>query len=70
MERTLLTVERHEAGWQVSIRGTQLHTHEMKIVAIGMAVDLAKHRHDATGEPTGVRLRLGNFDQVLIGLHG
>lgn len=70
MERTLLTVEPHATGWQVSIRGTAVRTHELKLVAIDVATNLAKCRHDATGEPTGVRLRLGNFDQVLIGLHG
>lgn len=70
MERTLLAVERDEFGWQVLVRGKPIEAHASKAAAIDAAADFARLRHDATGEPTGVKVQMSYDETVLINVYG
>jgi hypothetical protein len=70
MERTLYCVEPIEPGWQVCVGGKPLEHFRMKIAALSAAETFARIRHDATGEPTGVRMRMLCGDLVMVGRHG
>ena len=66
MERTLLSVEEHESGWQVVLAGETLQLAGDKRVAIDTASRFARNRHDVTGEPTGVAAPLCNGEVVVV----
>jgi hypothetical protein len=70
MERSILTVEPVPRGWLVSLKGRALAQRPTKIEAIGLASECAAERHKASGSPTGVSVRLGTGDTVLVALHG
>ncbi len=70
MERTLLAVEPHADRWRVSLLGEPVETHDHKIMAIETATTLARSRHHATGERTGVCVHVRPHNLVLIGMHG
>ncbi len=70
MERTLLAVERDPSGWAVLVRGKRIEHYATWTAAIDAAASFARIRHDATGEPTGVRLPMGDGDVVLMQLCG
>lgn len=70
MERTLYFVEPGEPGWQVSLSGKPLEYFGLKGAALRAAETFARIRHDATGEPTGVHVRMRCGDLVLVGRHG
>lgn len=54
MERTLLYVEPADGCWQVVLEDRILASHEARHAAIDLATQLARNRHEITGEPTGV----------------
>lgn len=70
MERVLIAVEPDEHGWRVQLAGITLERNLEQLTAIGRADDLARERHDATGAPTGVHVRMRCGDGVMLGLHG
>ena len=70
MCRSLVNVEPKTSGWQVSIKGTAIMTHAGGLEVIAAASDVARMRHEATGEPTGVWVRMPCGDAVLMASHG
>ncbi|MCL1633852.1 hypothetical protein M2650_04235 [Luteimonas sp. SX5] len=70
MERTLYTVEPTEPGWQVSVSGKPLEHFRLKVAALCAAETFARIRYHATGEPTGVHMRMLCGDRVMVGKHG
>lgn len=70
MERTLYYVEPIEPGWQVCVGGKPLEHFRLKVAALCAAETFARIRHDATGEPTGVHMRMLCGDLVMVGRHG
>ncbi|TWI03657.1 hypothetical protein IP90_01471 [Luteimonas cucumeris] len=70
MERTLFSVEPDAPGWQVSLCGKPLEHFQLKIAALRAATTFARIRHHATGEPTGVHMRMLCGDLVMVDRHG
>lgn len=70
MPRTLLAVEPDPTGWSVTVGGTPIDHHASWAAALDAASQFARLRHDATGEPTGVRVPMGNGDVVLMQVGG
>ena len=71
MERSILTVEPVPQGWVVSLKGKALEFRATKIEAIGVASNQAAKRHEVSGDPTGVSVRVGTSGEtVLIARHG
>lgn len=70
MERTLYSVEPTDPGWQVSVSGKPLEQFHLKTAAMCAAETFARIRYHATGEPTGVHMRMLCGDLVMIGRHG
>lgn len=70
MERSILTVEPVPRGWVVRLEGKALEVRPTKIEAIGVASARAQLQHAASGNPTGVSVRLHTGDTVLIARHG
>ena len=70
MERTLISVEPDQPGWQIRIGGLPLERNLDKVIAIDRATRLAQARHQSTGAPTGVEVRMLSGNKASIGLHG
>ena len=70
MERTLLAVERDPHGWNVLVCGKRIDHYATWSAAIEAASSFARIRHDATGEPTGVRVPMGQGEVVLMQVCG
>ena len=70
MERSILTVEPVQRGWVVRLDGKALEVRPTKIEAIGVASARAQRQHAASGNPTGVSVRVHTGDTVLIARHG
>jgi hypothetical protein len=70
MERSILTVEPVAHGWVVKLKGKAVVIRATKIEAIGAASDRAARRHVMSGGPTGVSVRVGTGETVLIARHG
>lgn len=70
MERTLLAVESRPSGWWITLCGKPVDAREDKRAAIDAATGLARIRHQATGEPTGVAVPMYGNEALLVGLHG
>lgn len=70
MERTLLAVERDTSGWNVLVRGKRIEHYATWSAAVDAASSFARIRHDATGEPTGVRMAMGHGEVVLMQVCG
>ena len=66
MERTLLSVEPADEGWQVLLDDEPLALHASKRAAIDLAMRCARNRHEITGEPTGVVAPICNGEVVLL----
>jgi hypothetical protein len=70
MERSILTVEPLLEGWVIRLRGKALDIRATKLEAIGAASERAAERHRASGQATGVSVRLRTGETVLVALHG
>lgn len=70
MERTLLAVELDDSRWHVLVRGKRIEHHDTRAAAIDAAACFARIRHDATGEPTGVNVPMGDGEMVLLAACG
>lgn len=70
MERSVLTVEPVPHGWVVRLKGRALEFRNTKIEAIGVASDRAARRHQVSGGPTSVSVRMGTGESVLIARYG
>ena len=71
MERELFSIEQSARGWVVyGESGSDEPPDPTPVIALEHAKQLAYVRHRKTGHPTGVKVKLGCGDTILMSCHG
>jgi hypothetical protein len=71
VERELFSIEQSARGWVVyTANGGNEPPDPTPLVALEHAEQLACARHQSTGRPTGVKVKLRCGDTVLVACHG